>query len=92
MALLEVVGLKKDFNLHILQKDIVGLKGICFAVEAGAFLGIVGRSGSGKSSLLKCIYRTYLPSEGAIYLEHEGHNRCMTRAARVSQRLKRWPG
>src|SRR5262249_17743080 len=32
----------------------------------GAFLGVAGRSGSGKSSLLKCLYRTYLVDGGAI--------------------------
>ena len=30
------------------------------------FVGIAGRSGSGKSSLLKCIYRTYLRTAGSL--------------------------
>lgn len=32
----------------------------------GEFIGIVGRSGAGKSSILKCINRTYLPLQGTI--------------------------
>lgn len=75
MARLEVDGLRKEFNLYILKKQIIGLDGVSFIVEPGEFLGIVGRSGSGKSSLLKCIYRTYLPSAGSIYLEKEDYQR-----------------
>ena len=30
------------------------------------FLGIVGRSGAGKSTILKCIHRTYIPTDGEI--------------------------
>lgn len=87
MALLKVDGLKKNFNLHILKKEIIGLKGVSFIVEPGDFLGIVGRSGSGKSSLLKCIYRTYLPSEGAIYLEHGGYRRTNLATASTAEIL-----
>jgi phosphonate C-P lyase system protein PhnL len=73
MPYLEVQNMKKSFTLHVLGgKEITALKGISFAVEKGEFLGIIGRSGSGKSSLLKCIYRTYLPSEGSILYWGDG--------------------
>ena len=39
---------------------------ISFALETGEFIGIVGRSGAGKSTILKCIHRTYLPTAGDI--------------------------
>lgn len=35
-------------------------------LEEGQFIGIVGRSGAGKSTILKCIHRTYLPTAGDI--------------------------
>jgi alpha-D-ribose 1-methylphosphonate 5-triphosphate synthase subunit PhnL len=67
---LEIRHLEKAFTLHLLkEKEIPALKDVSFEVIRGEFLGIVGRSGSGKSSLLKCIYRTYLPSGGSMLYE-----------------------
>lgn len=60
-------NLSKTFELHILHgKRIMGFEDVSFDVPEGAFLGIAGRSGSGKSSLLKCFYRTYLADSGEI--------------------------
>src|SRR6201996_4632843 len=65
--ILEVNELSKVFNLHILRdKEIEALKSISFNVKEGEIIGLTGKSGSGKSSLMKCIYRTYLASSGQI--------------------------
>ncbi|WCT14612.1 phosphonate C-P lyase system protein PhnL [Mucilaginibacter jinjuensis] len=74
MNILEVTNLSKDFNLHILNnKRIEALKNINFTMQEGEIIGLTGKSGSGKSSLMKCIYRTYLASSGEIiYLSREG--------------------
>jgi alpha-D-ribose 1-methylphosphonate 5-triphosphate synthase subunit PhnL len=67
MTHLIVRNLEKQFVLHVLGgKRVVGFAGIDFDLPRGAFLGIGGRSGSGKSSLLKCLYRTYLADSGTI--------------------------
>lgn len=64
-----VRDLRKEFVLHILHdKEILGFEGISFDVPRGGFVGIAGQSGSGKSSLLKCLYRTYLADSGEIIL------------------------
>ena len=39
-----------------------------FSVEPGEFMGIVGRNGSGKSSLLKCLAGIYRADAGEIYI------------------------
>jgi ABC-type polysaccharide/polyol phosphate transport system ATPase subunit len=44
------------------------LKDVSFSVESGEFFGIVGRNGSGKSSLLKCLAGIYRTDAGAIYV------------------------
>ena len=47
------------------------LHGISFVAKPGTVTAIVGRSGSGKSSLVKLIPRFYEPSDGSILLD--GH-------------------
>ncbi|KAL3312530.1 Multidrug resistance-associated protein 7 [Cichlidogyrus casuarinus] len=48
--------LKKQL-LASLQDEFLALDGISFALDAGQNIGIVGRTGSGKSSLLKALLR-----------------------------------
>ncbi len=43
-------------NVEILRKEHVVLKGVTFTIEPGEFVYLVGKVGSGKSSLLKSIY------------------------------------
>ena len=42
------------------------LKGISFAVSPGEMVGIIGRNGSGKSTILKVVAGVYTPSEGRV--------------------------
>ena len=65
--LLRISNLTKGFTLHNLNKHIVASKNINISLDEGEFVGIVGKSGSGKSTILKCLYRTYLPQEGEIW-------------------------
>ena len=69
---LEVINLSKVFTMHILDgKEIVAFENINFSLERGRFLGISGKSGYGKSSLIKCIYRNYNATSGDIFLYDE---------------------
>lgn len=52
-------------------KTIEGFRSVSFEVEQGQILGLQGRSGAGKSSVLKCIYRTYLTDSGSIHYQSE---------------------
>ncbi len=45
------------------------LNGIKLNVKAGQSIGLVGRSGSGKSTITKLIQKLYLPFEGTIYID-----------------------
>jgi len=45
------------------------LRRISFSVPAGAIIGIVGRSGSGKSTITKLIERLYTPESGRILVD-----------------------
>lgn len=46
------------------------LDGINFQIPSGTMAGIVGRSGSGKSTVAKLIQRLYLSVEGAIHIDN----------------------
>lgn len=69
--ILRIEGLSKTFTFHHRRKQIKAIEDIHIAVAAGDFMGIIGRSGSGKSTILKCIYRTYLPEKGEIWYRTE---------------------
>jgi len=64
---LKVENLSKSFTAHMLGGTrLRAIEDVSFAVARGEFLGVVGKSGSGKSSLLRCVYRRYLPTAGRI--------------------------
>ncbi|MGF1540409.1 MAG: phosphonate C-P lyase system protein PhnL [Pleurocapsa sp.] len=66
-TILEINNLSKIFFLHEQRKSLPSAQDISFPVYAGKLTTLTGASGVGKSSILKCIYRTYLPTRGAIY-------------------------
>lgn len=90
MTHLTVENLSKLFTLHMLGgRSLPALEGVGFAVERGEFLGVVGRSGSGKSSLLRCVYRRYLPTTGSIvYSSEDGRIDLATASDREVLRLR----
>ncbi|MGL5067892.1 MAG: phosphonate C-P lyase system protein PhnL [Sarcina sp.] len=65
MDILNIKNLSKDFTIYSLDKHIEASKDINIGVKKGEFIGITGKSGSGKSTILKCIYRTYIPGDGS---------------------------
>lgn len=65
MSILEIQNLKKSFgNLNV-------LKGINFTLEKGDVLAIIGPSGNGKTTLLRCINFLETPNEGKIIVNGE---------------------
>ncbi|MEM6853068.1 MAG: ATP-binding cassette domain-containing protein [Planctomycetota bacterium] len=65
-TVLEVRRLAKRFTLHERQRTIQAFEGLSFSAHTHHLAAMVGASGSGKSSALKCIYRTYVSDWGAI--------------------------
>ena len=60
MSVLEVKDLKKSFG----KTDV--LKGVSFNLEKGEVLSIIGSSGSGKTTILRCINQLETPDSGFI--------------------------
>ena len=72
--ILQVEGYGKHFELHEQNKLIPSAHNVGFTVRVGELTALIGPTGAGKSSVLKGIYRTYLPSAGRIlYRDVMGH-------------------
>lgn len=65
MEILRIENLRKKFGTNEV------LKGISLNVNKGDVISIIGKSGSGKSTFLRCINRLEEASEGNIYFEGE---------------------
>ncbi len=56
----------KDIAFRYTPDGPLVLDGVSFSIAPGMMVGIVGRSGSGKSTIAKLIQRLYLPVEGTM--------------------------
>ena len=65
MAVLEVKNLKKNFG------ELEVLKGIDFSLEKGDVMAVIGSSGNGKTTLLRCINFLETTNEGEIIVNGE---------------------
>ncbi|GAA4283007.1 phosphonate C-P lyase system protein PhnL [Brevibacterium daeguense] len=67
--ILTVSNLRKTFTMHAVGgRRVSSLQGVSFSVGVGEHVAIAGSSGAGKSSLLRCVYRNYLPDSGSVVL------------------------
>jgi subfamily B ATP-binding cassette protein HlyB/CyaB len=60
----------RDITFRYSAEGPVVLEGINFNISQGSMIGIVGRSGSGKSTVAKLAQRLYLPVEGTIHIDN----------------------
>lgn len=76
--ILAVEGLVKSFRLRrslldglrrVPSKSHVAVDDVSFALHRGEILGIAGQSGSGKSTVARCLTRLVTPDSGAIDLD-----------------------
>lgn len=73
-AILKIEGLYKHFQLHDQNKLIPSCANAGLEAHGGELSALVGPTGAGKSSVLKCVYRTYLPSAGRmLFRDAAGH-------------------
>lgn len=66
------------------QPDAPVLKNVSFKVEGGQTLALVGATGSGKSSLLRLLFRFYDPSTGVIKIDGQAIDGVTQKSLRAS--------
>jgi alpha-D-ribose 1-methylphosphonate 5-triphosphate synthase subunit PhnL len=81
--ILQVEGLGKTFTMHHLGQSLHAFSGISFDLRPGQFLLLKGPNGVGKSTLLRTIWRSYLPEAGQVWFRHAGGRIDLARAADV---------
>ena len=62
-ALIRIEGLTKSFG----TTDV--LKGVNLTINKGEVVAVIGSSGGGKSTLLRCMNLLERPTSGAIYID-----------------------
>jgi len=63
--MIEVRNLQKSFGAHLI------LDRVCFRIEGGESVAIIGRSGGGKSVLLKHLVGLLQPDAGEVFVDGE---------------------
>ncbi|XP_062225216.1 ABC transporter C family member 4-like [Phragmites australis] len=59
----------KDLKVRYRQNTPLILKGITISIKSGEKIGVVGRTGSGKSTLVQALFRLVEPAEGQIIID-----------------------
>ena len=68
MSILEIKGLSHTYSPNTLfAKE--ALKDINLSIEKGDFVGVVGHTGSGKSTLVQCLNGLIIPTEGDVLVD-----------------------
>jgi polar amino acid transport system ATP-binding protein len=74
-------------NLHKSYQDSEIIKGISFVVQEKEVVVIIGPSGTGKSTLLRCINLLTRPDQGQIWLEEQEITAPHTNIDHIRQRI-----
>jgi len=61
----------KNVSFKYPETNLYALKRINFSIGSGKTLGIIGKTGSGKSTVLELITRSYDVTSGTIYLDNK---------------------
>jgi ABC-type multidrug transport system fused ATPase/permease subunit len=61
----------ENYSVRYRPNTEIVLKNLNFKVNSGEKVGIVGRTGSGKSTICLCLFRILEPYKGTIYIDNE---------------------
>ena len=85
----EIDGIKGDIEFKNLtftypDGDVEVLSNVSFKIYAGERVGLIGRTGSGKTTVVDLILRTYNVPDGTLYIDGKDVNRIPIKSVRAA--------
>ncbi len=74
----------RDLTFRYPDGDIDVLSNVSFSIKAGENVGIIGRTGSGKTTVVDLILRTYNVPDGSLFIDGKDVNSIPIKAVRAA--------
>ncbi|WP_173108312.1 methionine ABC transporter ATP-binding protein [Bacillus sp. KH172YL63] len=81
--MIEIRNLVKTYRTK--KQTVVGVDHVSVTIEKGEIFGIVGYSGAGKSSLLRCLNLLETPTSGEIIIDGQDFTRLSSKQLRLAR-------